>query len=114
MSTLEATALDLVRFADRAGPLDHVATVWSEMAEKIHAIQLVQTAEILAVLPVAQRLCYLLGKMGATTMVTGLFKWGDRQSPKFLLLRPDKPNHAVVRDACWRLIINDTVEPDDL
>ena len=45
VSTPESTALDLVRYCDRASHLNHVASVLAELAEKIDLQTLVQAAE---------------------------------------------------------------------
>lgn len=62
----------------------------------------------------AQRLGYLLEKIGAPKAAAKLVKWVERRSPKFILLRPDKTGKEISRDARWRFILNDEVEPDEL
>ena len=114
VSTPEATALDLVRFYDRVGHMNHVATVLAELAEKIDAGKLVQAAEAEGESAAAQRLGYLLEKIGAPKAAAKLAKWVERRSPKFILLRPDKTGKEISRNACWRVIVNDEVEPDEL
>ena len=114
VSTPEATALDLVRFYDRVGHLSHVATVLGELAEKIYASKLVQAAEAEGESAVAQRLGYLLERMGAAKAAAKLAKWLDRRSPKSVLLAPDKPDTEILRDARWRVILNVELEPDDV
>ena len=88
VSTREATALDLVRYYDRAGHLNHVATVLAEMAEKIDPQKLVQAAEADGEFAAAQRLGYLLELVGASKAVSKLPKWLDGHSPSPVLLRP--------------------------
>lgn len=112
VSTPEATALDLVRFYDRVGHLSHVATVLGELAEKINASKLVVAAEAEGESAVAQRLGYLLERMGAAKAASKLFKWVDRRSPKPVLLAPDKQGQEIARDARWRMIVNVELEPD--
>ena len=114
VSTPEATALDLVRFYDRVGHLNHVATVLAELAEKLDGDKLVQAAEAEGESAAAQRLGYLLEKIGAPKAAAKLAKWVERRSPKFVLLRPDKTGKGISRDARWRVIVNDEVEADEL
>ena len=114
VSTPEATALDLVRFYDRVGHLNHVATVLSELAEKVDAGKLVQAAEAEGESASAQRLGYLLEKIGAPKAAAKLAKWVERRSRKFVLLRPDKTGKELSRDTRWSVIVNDEVEPDEL
>jgi hypothetical protein len=68
VSTPEATAVDLVGYQHQAGGLDQVATVLSELAEKIHPEKLAAAAATAAV-PWAQRLGYLLERVGAVEKV---------------------------------------------
>ena len=114
VSTPEATALDLVRFSDRAGHLNHVATVLSELAEKIDASKLVQAVEADGEAATAQRLGYLLEKVGANKAAAKLAKWIDRRSPKFVHLRPDTAGSELSRDGRWRVVVNEAVEPDEV
>ncbi len=114
VSTPEATALDLVRYYDRAGHLNHVATVLAELAEKIDPQKLVQAAEADGELAAAQRLGYLLELVGAAKVVSKLAKWLDGHSPRPVMLRPDIAGKEITRDARWRVIVNDKVEPDDV
>jgi len=131
VSTAEATAFDLVRFYDRAGHLNYVATVLAELAEKIDAKKLVRVAEAGGESSVAQRLGYLLEKAGAAKAASGLAKWVERRSPKAVLLRPDrrsveknrgrrskrlraKAGAGFERDARWRVIVNEEIELDEL
>jgi predicted transcriptional regulator of viral defense system len=86
--------------------------VLGELAEKIDAARLVQAAEAEGESAVAQRLGYLLERMGAVKVATKLAKWLDRRSPKTVLLAPDKLGTEILRDARWRVIVNVELEPD--
>ena len=46
LSTLEATAFDLVGYPDRVAGLDNVATVLAELSEKIDGEKLTKVAEL--------------------------------------------------------------------
>jgi predicted transcriptional regulator of viral defense system len=59
VSTAKATALDLAGYPRHAGGFDQVATILSELAEKIDGERLVAAAKT-GPLPWAQRLGYLL------------------------------------------------------
>jgi len=65
VSIPEATALDLVRYLKERVTSGHVATVLAELAEKMKAERLVEVAKREDELPEAQRLGYLLAKVGA-------------------------------------------------
>jgi len=114
VSTPEATALDLVRFSDRVGHLNYVATVLSELAEKIEPGKLVLAAEAEGEAASAQRLGYLLENVGAAKAAAKLAKWVDRRSPKFVFLRPGKVDGELSRDGRWRVVVNQEVEPDEV
>ena len=59
VSTVEATAIDLVGYERHAGGLDQVATILAEFAEQIDPERLVEAAKT-APISWAQRLGYLL------------------------------------------------------
>ena len=78
--------------------MSQVATVLGELVEKIDASKLVQAAEAEGESAVAQRLGYLLERMGAAKAATKLAKWVDRRSPKTVLLAPDKPGKEIAKE----------------
>jgi predicted transcriptional regulator of viral defense system len=88
LSTPEATAVDLVGYQHQAGGLDQVATVLSELAEKIDPQKLAAAAATAAV-PWAQRLGYLLEHVGAADRVAPLKEYvRARAHESALLLDP--------------------------
>ena len=107
----EATALELVGYADQCGGLDNVASVLSELVEAVDPQKLVAAAGLCPIAWV-QRLGYLLD-------VTGHREFGD-------VLVPHVKEHARVvaplvraktktgaeRVERWKLAINASVEPD--
>lgn len=113
VSTPEATALDLVRFHDRVGHLSHVATVLAELAEKLDGARLVQAAEAGRESASAQRLGYLLERVGAGKTAAKLAKWIERRDPKTVLLVSGNPAEAE-RDSRWRVIANQELELDEV
>jgi len=84
----------------------------AEAGETIDASKLVVAAEAEGESAVAQRLGYLLERMGAAKAAAKLFKWLDLRSPKLVLLAPNKPGKEIARDARWRVIVNVELEPD--
>lgn len=56
LSTPEATAVDLVRFAKAAGYLDNVATVIAELSSSLEAKKLLAAVKLTDDVPNAQRL----------------------------------------------------------
>jgi predicted transcriptional regulator of viral defense system len=76
VSTPEETAIDLVRYPAACGHLDNVVTVLIELAERIHPEALAQVARR-ARRPDAQRLGYLLERLGLEELHTAARKTGS-------------------------------------
>lgn len=111
VSTPEATALDLVGYQDHAGGLDQVATVLSELAERIDPEKLA-TAARTAPVPWAQRLGYLLEKVGAGEKAVPLKNYVREHVKQSTLLLPKAPRARASRDEGWKLYVNADVQSD--
>lgn len=111
VSTPEATALDLVRYPHASGGLGNVATVLTELAEKMEASRLVDAAAQAESAQV-QRLGYLLELAGQAELAASLAAWVTEHATKICKLRPDLPAVAAKVSRRWRLVINDIVEVD--
>lgn len=107
----EATALELVGYADRCGGLDNVAGVLGELVESIDAGKLVASARAC---PIAwsQRLGYLLDVTEHRDLADGLVPL-VREHARFVapLVRA-KPKTGAERVERWRLAVNAAIEPD--
>lgn len=113
VSTPEATALDLVRYAKSAGHLGNVATVLAELAERLAPERLLEVVEATKVeVSVVQRLGFLLELVEHGALAEPLFTWVDHLAPAYVALRPDRPSKQVRRNERWRLLVNEDVEPD--
>ncbi len=111
VSTPEATALDLVRYPASAGGLGHVATVLSELAEAVDGERLVAAAQG-EELSVAQRLGFLLERVGAVAVAGPLGCWIAERRPRPVLLRPAAGSASTPRSSPWQVIVNQEVESD--
>lgn len=111
VSSPEATAVDLVGYERRAGGLDQVATVFSELAERIDPERLVVAAQT-APAPWAQRLGYLLELVGAADRVTLLKDYVQQTARQTAVLLPAAARDRGPRSDGWRLRINAEIEPD--
>lgn len=111
VSTAEATAIDLAGYPQHAGGLDQVATVLSELAEKIDAKRLV-VAAISAPLPWAQRLGYLLELVGAKEQARALKEYVHRHARDWAALVPGARRARTRRVPDWLLYANARVEPE--
>ena len=111
VSTPEATAYDLVRFAPAAGHLSNVATVLGELVEKLDPVAVAKMADSYS-LPDAQRLGYLLELLGERDLTGPLAAWLDARRHRPVLLAPGEANNEASPDPRWRIIPNVTVEAD--
>lgn len=113
VSTPEASALDLVRYPEHAGFLSNVATVLRELADRLDPRALVRAAEAEDELAYAQRLGYLLDRIGRADLAAPLAEWLGAKAPRIVPLRPDRPMAGVPRAARWRLAVNEEVEIEE-
>jgi len=110
VSTPEATAVDLVRYAGHAGGVGNLAGVLAELAEKIAPDRLVEVARIAEDLAAAQRLGFLLEQGGAAGKVGPLLSWIEAERPRVVSLRADRPAAGAPKDQRWRLLVNEEIE----
>lgn len=111
VSTPETTAVDLVRFPAASGYWSNVATVLSELAEKLDP-KLLAAAAGDAPQSDVQRLGWLLDRVEQPELAEPLLAMlaGRRVQPTPLTSARDV-NHAQL-DPRWRVLVNDDVEPD--
>ncbi len=109
VSSREATALDLVGYAGHAGGLNQVATVLSELAERLDPGKLA-TAAWTAPLPWAQRLGYLLEHLGFDAKTPALKAYVREHSRQWVALLPKAPQKRSHRNKGWKLYVNAKVE----
>ncbi|MFN7934342.1 MAG: type IV toxin-antitoxin system AbiEi family antitoxin [Bryobacteraceae bacterium] len=114
VSSPESTALDLVRFQDRVGGLDHVATVLLELAEKMDPARLVAAAQREPEIASVQRLGYILEFIGKEQVVRKVANWVDHRDPKIVPLITGEPASGSARDSRWRILRNHDLETDEL
>jgi predicted transcriptional regulator of viral defense system len=113
VSTPEATALDLVRYARSIGGLGAVTTVLGELAERIEPARLVSAAKADGELSVVQRTGYLLDHVGSKKKKTdALSRWLAERRPRAALLRAGGPREGST-DARWSIVANEAIELDE-
>jgi predicted transcriptional regulator of viral defense system len=111
VATAEVTAVDLAGYPQHAGGFDQVATVLSELAEKIDANRLVAAAKT-GPLPWAQRLGYLLELVGAKDKVSELKNYVRENARDWTPLVSGESYKRPRRAEDWLLYINSKVEPE--
>jgi len=107
----EATALELVGYADQSGGLDNVASVISELADTINRDRLLTECERSPIAWV-QRLGFLLDLTGHRDLADGLVVRVAVRATEFAPLVRSRPRTGATRDGRWKLAVNVTVEPD--
>jgi predicted transcriptional regulator of viral defense system len=112
VSTPEATALDLIRYARRIGGLDRVLTVLQELGETMEPEKLEKAAESDGKLACAQRLGFLLEKAGFPDLTRNLSRWIYEKNPFPSKLAPSLPGRGHIKDERWKLLVNIDVEGD--
>ena len=112
VSTPEATAFDLVTYLGHAGGLDNAATVLAELAEELRPDELGQLARSQVPMTSVQRLGFLLGMTGHSTLVESLATQVDQARPPVAPLRAGRPLRGARHDRKWRLAVNAEVEPE--
>ena len=110
VSTPEATALDLIRYVEHAGFLPNVAVVLGELAERLDPVALVRAAEADGEPAYAQRLGYLLDRLGHAKLTVSLHEWIQGKATRVTPLRSDLPISGAPRDRRWRVAVNEEVE----
>jgi transcriptional regulator with AbiEi antitoxin domain of type IV toxin-antitoxin system len=105
VSSPEATALDLVGYAHHAGGLSHVATVLSELAERIDPEKLAAAART-APVAWAQRLEYLLKHLGSAARTPALKEYVCERAKQSTALLPKARRARSRRNKGWKLYIN--------
>ncbi len=111
VSTPEATAIDLVGYQHHAGGLDQVATILSELVEKIDPGKLASAAAT-APIPWAQRLGYLLEHIDAGKKASALKAYVQEHARLAAVLAPTAPRADSRRDDDWKLYVNADVEAE--
>ena len=108
-STVEATAVDLVGFMGRAGGVDRVAGMLSELSQRLDPGLLADAARSASV-PWAQRLGFLLEFVGAGDRCGPLNDHVRQRARNYSKLVPSTPKVGAARSRDWRLFVNARVE----
>ena len=112
VSTPEVTALDLVKYVERAGYLDNVVNILIELSTKIRARHLATVAKSFES-TVIQRLGYLLDTYTENKSLTRLM-WEilNKREPQPTPLSINGQSNAEEMNRKWLIWINEIVEPD--
>lgn len=111
IATPEATALDLVGYAKHCAGLNNVATVLSELSEKIDVKSLIEVAELSPITWV-QRLGYLFESIGEKEKAAALDDYLMDKHPVPTALMPMISIKGTKKNSRWQLFINAEVESE--
>jgi len=111
VSSPEATAIDLVGYAHRAGGLGNVGTVLSELEEKIDPVKL---AAVAPTAPVAwsQRLGFLLEHLGFPEKAAPLKDYVRQHAKDWATLSPKSSRARSHPNKGWKLHVNTKIESE--
>jgi predicted transcriptional regulator of viral defense system len=111
LASAEATALELVGYADLCGGLDHVASVLAELGEVLESERLLAEC---GRSPIAwvQRLGYLLDLTGHEVLAQSLVATISTRARGVAPLVRSATRTGMRRDMRWRLAVNASLEPD--
>lgn len=107
----EATALELVGYAEHCGGIDHVASVLVDLAEALDPQRLLAAAE-LSPIAWAQRLGYLLDRAEQGELAEVLVPHVQERARVRAPLVRSQPLTGAPRIARWKLVVNASLEPD--
>lgn len=109
VSTPEATLLDLIRYRHAAGGLSRAATIVKDLGNRCQAAGLRAALETADDPPSAQRLGYLLERLGFKTLAGTVRSWISRHRHSVCALEPSLPADGPRREP-WDVIENAAVE----
>ena len=117
VSTPELTAADLITFQKEIGGLNRACTVLYELAESMNFEKLDKIFFDYVPISTIQRLGYLLeNELEQSDLAEILYSKSQKFGCKFqkMPLKYSKPTENCETNAKWKIIINETIEIDDL
>ncbi|MFI4956519.1 MAG: type IV toxin-antitoxin system AbiEi family antitoxin [Gammaproteobacteria bacterium] len=115
ISTPEITAYDLVRYINASGQINNVATVLSELAEKLRINVMATLLESNEVeITDAQRVGYLLDVLKLPIDFEALSNALEKKKKLKRLLVNGSKRPIIEYNRRWHILVNEIVEPDEL
>lgn len=118
VATPELVALDLLKYPDHAGGLNHIATVFSELIEELDPVKLISLAKDTNAEYQLQRIGYILDNVdvmdeqNAETIINTLAQHVKQKKPNYLPLASEVSPVGYARCKKWRVIENLEIESD--
>ena len=111
VSTPESTALDLLRYPTPAGGLNNIATVLTELSEKIDSKKLARAASFFENCYI-QRLGFLLDLLDQKKLTQNLTPYLENTRWDYVRLRAASKSKSSIKNVKWKVIVNEKVESD--
>ena len=112
VSTVEATAMDLVKFMRQSGGINRVATIIHELGENLNKYKLLELTELFKESAWVQRLGYLLELLGYEDTAQALLAHLQKIKTRVIPLVPYLKTNNAKRCEKWHVYINAHVESD--
>lgn len=118
VATPELVALDLLKYPNHAGGLNHIATVFSELIENLDPVKLINLAKNTHAEHQLQRIGYILDHIEvmdenrAEAIINALSVHVKENNPTYLPLASEVPKTGYPRCTKWRIIENSEIESD--
>lgn len=110
VSTPEATAIDLVRYSQRCGGLEFVATIIADPDLKMKPVRLYEAAQKCPDLPALQRLGYILETSGRQKLADALHARISPFQIGYVKLASASQQKPVLKNHRWRLLIRSELD----
>jgi predicted transcriptional regulator of viral defense system len=114
----ELTAIDLLHYPNHAGGLNHIATVFSELAEKLDPKKLIDLAEKMHARYQLQRIGYILEKIDVmdedkkSEIIDALAKFLTGKMKYYIPIASEIGKTSYPRCKKWKIIENTEIESD--
>lgn len=118
VATPELVALDLFKYPNHAGGLNHIATVLSELIENLNPIKLIKLAKDTNFECQLQRIGYILDNIdlmdedNAEITIKSLAQHVQKNKPNYLPLASEVSKTGCPRCKKWKIIENTEIESD--
>lgn len=118
VATPELLALDLLAYPNHAGGLNHIATVFSELAWNLDPIKLIELAKVANTVYQLQRIGYILDHIdvmddeNVQIIINALAHHVQEHKPSYLPLASEISKIGYSRCKKWRIIENAEIESD--
>lgn len=117
VSSPALTALDLLRYRQASGGINHAASVLNELAPAIDAQPLLALAPAFE-RSIAQRLGYIFDRLGAIALGDALHAYLDSAPLSWVELDPSEPTDSIMvetpeRDPRWHVLARRPIEIDE-